>query len=51
MLGEYPKFYKGLQKMSFESSMLCFAEGHTIGTLQKDKTLSGVRDTRMSSTG
>ena len=35
--------------MSFESSILCFAEGHKIGTLQKDKTPSGVRDTRMPS--
>jgi hypothetical protein len=41
---------EGIMEMSFESSVLCFSKGHKIGTLQKDKTPSGVRDTRMLST-
>jgi hypothetical protein len=28
---------QGIMEMSFESAILCFAEGRTIGTLQKDK--------------
>jgi hypothetical protein len=28
---------QGITEMSFESSILCFAKGRKIGTLQKDK--------------
>jgi hypothetical protein len=38
---------QGIKEMSFASSILCFAKGHEIGTLQKDKTPAGTRDTRM----
>jgi hypothetical protein len=41
---------QGITEMSFESSILCFAKGRKIGTHQKDKTPSGIRDTRMPST-
>ncbi len=41
---------QGITEMSLESSILCFAKGRKIGTLQKDKTPSGIRDTRMPST-
>jgi hypothetical protein len=35
--GRISKVLQGIMEMLFESSILCFAKGRTIGTLQKDK--------------
>jgi hypothetical protein len=48
--GRISKTVQGITEMSFESSLLCFAEGRKIGTLQNYKTPSGIRETRMPST-
>ncbi len=40
---------QGITEMSFESSILCFAKSRIIGTRQKDKIPSGVRDTKVPS--
>jgi hypothetical protein len=45
--GRISKMLQGITEISFERSILCFAKGHKIDTLQKDKTPSGIRDTRM----
>jgi hypothetical protein len=50
MLGEYPKHYNGLQKCHLRALYSVLPKAAKVGTLQKDKTPSVIRDTRMPST-